>query len=228
MENNEMSPFLQFDKYLDYLKSSIMKADEKSFYYLYIIHSDNTSLEQKITSIIELINLHRTNFNGYCTIGELYYFISLFEQIKEKTEETKQKEKVVYNEIIIRLQEEKMKYEATRVLKRGERVFLNDMEQLKLFVDFELSFGAKIENSSYIIAKKIFDNWAEEMKQNLLLLKNSIKFNIDDIESDNENIYLISKEWYTCFLSWLSEISEKKEIKGIDDIKSNTLMINNI
>ena len=178
MENNEMSPFLQFDKYLDYLKSSIMKADEKSFYYLYIIHSDNTSLEQKITSIIELINLHRTNFNGYCTIGELYYFISLFEQIKEKTEETKQKEKVVYNEIIIRLQEEKMKYEATRVLKRGERVFLNDMEQLKLFVDFELSFGAKIENSSYIIAKKIFDNWAEEMKQNLLLLKNSIKFNI--------------------------------------------------
>ena len=118
MENNEMSPFLQFDKYLDYLKSSIMKADEKSFYYLYIIHSDNTSLEQKITSIIELINLHRTNFNGYCTIGELYYFISLFEQIKEKTEETKQKEKVVYNEIIIRLQEEKMKYEATRVLKK--------------------------------------------------------------------------------------------------------------
>ena len=223
MENNEMSPFLQFDKYLDYLKSSIMKADEKSFYYLYIIHSDNTSLEQKITSIIELINLHRTNFNGYCTIGELYYFISLFEQIKEKTEETKQKEKVVYTEIIIRLQEEKMKYEATRVLKRGERVFLNDMEQLKLFVDFELSFGAKIENSSYIIAKKIFDNWAEEMKQNLLLLKNSIKFNIDDIESDNENIYLISKEWYTSFLSWLSEISEKKEIKGIDDIKSNTM-----
>ena len=73
MENNEMSPFLQFDKYLDYLKSSIMKADEKSFYYLYIIHSDNTSLEQKITSIIELINLHRTNFNGYCTICTAQY-----------------------------------------------------------------------------------------------------------------------------------------------------------
>ena len=135
-----MSPFLQFDKYLDYLKSSIMKADEKSFYYLYIIHSDNSSLEQKITSIVELINLHRNNFNGYCTIGELYYFISLFDQIKEKNEEYKQKEKVVYNEIIIRLQEEKMKYEATSIITIAKKVFLNDMEELKLLLDFDLSF----------------------------------------------------------------------------------------
>lgn len=223
MENNEMSPFLQFGKYLDYLKSSIMKADEKSFYYLYIIHSDNSSLEQKITSIVELINLHRNNFNGYCTIGELYYFISLFDQIKEKNEEYKQKEKVVYNEIIIRLQEEKMKYEATSIITIAKKVFLNDMEELKLLLDFYLSFYAKIENSSHKIAKTLFEKWGEEMKTNLLLLKNSIKFNIDDIQSDNEDIYLISKEWYTNFSSWVSEISEKKEIKGIEDIKINTM-----